>query len=76
VKLRRRLARLELRIGVEQRCPAWQERRGVLALTEAQRLSDGTTVPRGDWSAPCTVCGKVPEMSVEVVRPVLAVGLT
>jgi hypothetical protein len=72
MKLQTRLARLEQRIVVSRGCPACQERRGVIAVTESRRLPDGTTVPRGDWPAPCTLCGMVPEIIVEVVRPLLA----
>jgi hypothetical protein len=38
----------------------------------SQQLPDGSTERLGDWPAPCAVCGQVPEMIIQIVRPLLA----
>jgi hypothetical protein len=70
MRLRTRLRRLEQLIRVDRGCPACRSRRGQIKWVESQRQPDGTTVPLGDWPIPCELCGKVPEMLVEIIMPV------
>jgi hypothetical protein len=70
MRLRTRLRRLEQLIRVDLGCPACRSRRGQSVSVETQRQPDGTTTSLGDWPKSCDVCGKIPEMILEIVRPV------
>jgi hypothetical protein len=67
MRVRSRLDRLDQRIG-PQDCPVCQDRVGRLVFTTARVLPDGSIVSGEDAPAPCTVCGKVPEMVIEVAE--------
>jgi hypothetical protein len=65
----KRLDRIEERIEPET-CPACRDRRGLTVLA-AFREEDGVVVPDGPRPEPCSSCGEVPEMVVEVVERVV-----
>ena len=72
MRLHSRLQRLEQRLGTpDDGCPACRDRRGRIAFTTSQRMPDGTTVPEGDWPAPCAACGGTPEQILEIVKPLV-----
>ena len=70
MRLRTRLRRLEQLIRVDRGCPACRSRRGQILSVESQRQPDGTTTRLDELPKSCGVCGKIPEMIVEIVRPV------
>jgi hypothetical protein len=73
MRMKGRLQRLERAAGVgrDEGCPACRDRRGRIVFATSQMMPDGTTVPQGDWPAPCEACGGVPEFTIEMVRPVV-----
>ena len=71
MRLRARLGRLGRPVGRPSACAAGAGRTGLLVLTTARRLPDGTIVPQGDQPAPCAACGKVPEQIIEVIETVV-----
>jgi hypothetical protein len=60
-----RLARLE-RAVPDRACPACEDRRGRPMVIDRGRPADGATDVE---PLPCGVCGKLPEMVIEIVRP-------
>jgi hypothetical protein len=73
MRMNGRLRRLERAAGVgpDDGCPMCRDRRGHIVFTTSQRMSDGSTIPEGDWPLPCEQCGEIAEQIIEIVKPIV-----
>jgi hypothetical protein len=72
--MHKRLSRLEQAVGADDDgCPACRYRSRVV-FTNAQRQPDGTITEAPGQVPRCDVCGRGPDIFIQVVAPVDALG--
>ena len=70
MRLHTRLQRLERSVGAAG-CPDCQERRGRVALVQAETLPDGIVVSLAAEPFSCARCGQIPETIIQILETVV-----
>ncbi len=67
MKLRTRLQRLERLVVSDRGCAACRHRRERIALANVTQHQDGSVTYLEDAPLPCSACGQIPELIVEIM---------